>query len=89
VEDYEYLQKTMTGLLENQGLKIVTAKNGLDGFEKFKAFEKNYFDLILTDLRMDVMDGETMIFHIKEYERKMKYERTPILVMTGYCSLDN
>ena len=55
--------------------------NGKEGLEIFK--QKQSFDLIITDLRMDVMNGETMIFKIREFENQFHLKKTPILVMTG------
>jgi CheY-like chemotaxis protein len=71
---------TMKTLLEGQGINITLAKNGKEGLDIFK---ESQFDIIITDLRMDVMNGETMIFKIREYENKYNLKKTPILVMTG------
>ena len=71
---------TMKTLLEGQGIIITLAKNGKEGLDIFK---ESQFDLIITDLRMDVMNGETMIFKIREYENQFNLKKTPILVMTG------
>ena len=81
MEDYALLQKTMKILLEKKGIKVTTAKNGKEGLDIYRTTE--HFDLILTDLRMSVMNGETMIFKIRHFERLMKMKKTPVLVMTG------
>lgn len=54
IEDDIDIQNIIKTFLENTGYTIITAKDGLDGIEKFK---KNYFDLILVDILMPKIDG--------------------------------
>lgn len=50
-----------------------------DGKEGLKAFKENCFDLIFTDINMTVMDGLTMIKHIRVIN-----ENTPIVIFSAY-----
>jgi signal transduction histidine kinase/ligand-binding sensor domain-containing protein/CheY-like chemotaxis protein len=54
VEDNLINQLLAVTVLENFGLKVITANDGLQGVEKIKAED---FDLILMDVQMPVMNG--------------------------------
>jgi signal transduction histidine kinase/CheY-like chemotaxis protein len=83
VEDIAVNQQIMRELLERQKMKIVITSNGLEGFQAFKDARDNYFDLIITDLRMPRMSGQVMISKIRKYEEALKIRATPIIVTTG------
>ena len=68
VEDICENQMIMTEILIQMGMEIELANNGAEGFDKFKRYQRDYFDLILTDLRMPTMSGQTMIMKIREFE---------------------
>ena len=70
VEDICENQMIMTQLLNQMGFEIVVAGNGAEGFFQFKKYKIDYFDLILTDLRMPTMSGQTMILKIRELEEE-------------------
>lgn len=53
IDDEPHIVEFLTKLLEHEG-RVETAQNGMEGLHKIK---KNYFDLIITDLYMPVMDG--------------------------------
>ena len=73
VEDICENQMIMTQLLNQMGFEIVVASNGAEGFYQFKRYKIDYFDLILTDLRMPTMSGQTMIMKIRELEEEYLY----------------
>jgi CheY-like chemotaxis protein len=56
VEDYEDSRLFLKLLLETYGYKTIEA---VDGLEAIKTFRANFFDLILMDISMPVMDGLT------------------------------
>ena len=56
------------------GFEIEIANNGAEGFYKFRKHRIDYFDLILTDLRMPNMSGQSMILKIKELEGEYIYK---------------
>ena len=70
VEDISENQMVMSHVLSELGFEINLANNGAEGFYQFKKNGVEYFDLILTDLRMPTMSGQTMIMKIREYEEK-------------------
>lgn len=54
VEDDVVLRKEMCFLLKMEGFNVAEAENGEDGLKKFVDFQP---DLILSDIRMPIMDG--------------------------------
>jgi signal transduction histidine kinase/CheY-like chemotaxis protein len=82
IEDNEINQKSLTRILEKAGASVVSANNGVDALQLFGNF--GVFDLVLTDLRMPVMDG----FETSRRIRKIEYElsdssRVPIIALTA------
>ena len=73
VEDICENQIVMSHLLAEMGFEITLANNGAEGLYQFKQKRKEFFNLILTDLRMPNMSGQTMIMKIREYEQEYIY----------------
>lgn len=57
VEDNEINMEIAKGLLEMHGLLIDSAENGEEAVRKFEEAEKGYYQAILMDIRMPVLDG--------------------------------
>ena len=81
VDDEPYNTRVLKLKFENAGYKVVTASNGLDGLNKFKI---EYPDVVITDIRMPVMNGREMCQSLKE---SMKERRFLIIVITS--TVDN
>ena len=77
VEDDNISEKYLTILLENSGLNIIQANNGLEAFECVRNTPD--IDLILMDMRMPVMDGMTATKMIKKIRPDI-----PIIAQTAY-----
>ena len=77
----------MKEILNHLGFKFTIAKDGLVGYTLFKEKKKNYWDVIITDLRMNVMSGQEMIAKIRKYEGNNKRRKTPIIVTS--CENEN
>jgi len=58
------------------GAEIVEANDGVDGLKKINS---NYFDLIITDINMPVMDGLKLISLVR---RDINYQKIPIMIIT-------
>ncbi len=79
IEDDEQLLKSTVEVLGDFFNTIDTAINGEDGLEKYQQYYKTndkFYDLVITDLNMPVMDGETLIKEIKN----INTEQTTIVV---------
>ena len=75
VEDNETNQDIILGILEDSGLIIDIASNGLEGVNKFK---ENDYELILMDIQMPVMDGYEATKIIRSID-----ENIPIIAITA------
>ncbi len=82
VEDNELNTIIAQELLEMKGCIVSVAENGAEAVEKFAQSEEGYFDIILMDLRMPVMNGLEATKQIRAMNRKDAM-RTPILAMTA------
>ncbi len=86
VEDDEILRNATYEAIEDYFIKVDVAENGHEALNKYNNYyQKNnlYYDLIITDVKMPVMDGLTLI---KELHKICK-EQT-IIVVSAYNESD-
>lgn len=69
-------------LLENQGIKVVHAKDGVQGLQAFINSEPGYFDAILMDLRMPNRNGYDTALAIRSSSRE-DARSVPIIAMSA------
>ena len=79
-EDNIINQKLIKRTLEDLGLKISIASNGLEAFQKRK---DGNFDLIFMDIQMPFLDGMEATKEILEYEEEYNQPHIPILALTA------
>ena len=79
VEDEPLVREVICVYLSEDQHDVVTAANGREGLEKFKA---GIFDLVLTDRAMPEMNGDQLAVEIK----KLRPEQ-PIVLLTGFGDL--
>jgi putative two-component system response regulator len=80
VEDEDDVRDALSRYLSRRFAKVDTAANGQEGLDKFK---QNHYDIVITDVRMPVMDGLEMAKQIKEITEDM-----PVIVVTAFNETD-
>lgn len=63
---------------------VATAEEALQLLE-----EENYYDLMLLDCNLPGKDGYWLAERIREYERRQKNERTPLIAISAISSMDH
>lgn len=69
VEDNAINLEIARVLLNNAGMIVDVAEDGQEGLEKFSSSELWYYDYVLTDIRMPIMDGYQMTGRIRSLDR--------------------
>ncbi len=82
VEDHPLNTIVAKRILEKQKMEVVHREDGQKAFDCFFESEEGYFDAILMDVRMPVMDGITAAKKIRSLERT-DAQTIPILAMTA------
>jgi len=80
VEDEENTREQFSAFLGHCSGVLVTTANGAEGFEAYLLHKP---DIIVTDIRMPVMDGLTMVSKIRELDKSVQ-----IIVLTAYDQSD-
>jgi len=80
VEDNEINGVVMLKQLEVLGYSAAIAHNGQEGLQKW---QNGWFDLVLTDCHMPIMDGYEMVQILRRKEAEKGLERTPIIAVTA------
>ncbi len=81
VDDEEIARTNLEYVLKKEGYHVSTAVNGMDALEKMSSTE---FDLILTDLKMEKMDGLQLVESVK---RTSPF--TDIIMITGFATVSS
>src|SRR5258708_40300095 len=76
VDDHEVLARLSSEILEMQGYRAVSAYNGDEALRKF---EDEDFDILVTDFRMQGMNGLELARKVHE-----KQPSIPVIIVTGY-----
>ena len=82
VEDNELNREIAEEILEETGFVVETAPDGTDAVDMMKKAEENYYDAILMDVQMPIMDGYEATRTIRAMQRK-DVKDLPIIAMTA------
>ncbi|MDD3278503.1 MAG: transporter substrate-binding domain-containing protein [Lachnospiraceae bacterium] len=80
-EDHPLNVEIAKKLLENVGIQVETAANGQLAVEKFEKSPLYYYDMVLMDIRMPVMDGHQATEQIRRLDRADS--QLPIIAMSA------
>jgi CheY-like chemotaxis protein len=82
VEDNELNREIATEILKEEGLTVEEAVNGSDAVDKLLERGAGYYDLVLMDIQMPVMDGYTAAQKIRTFPDK-KLADIPIIAVSA------
>jgi ATP-dependent Lon protease len=81
VDDEEPARKNLEHILKKENYTIATAQNGV---EAIKILDTSVFDVILTDIKMEKVDGLEVL-----EKTKSKYPDTQVIMITGFSAVDS
>ncbi len=81
VDDDTNLRVGVATILEDEGFDVIEAENGRVGIERL---EQGIFDLIITDYKMNEMDGMKFLAHIQTEFPSLK-----VIMVTGFGSIED
>lgn len=82
VEDDEMLRETMVSLMEDCGANVLGVSNGA---EAFALIQREWFDAVITDIRMSGGNGITLIQNINAH---FDQKRPMVFICSGFSDLD-
>ncbi len=80
VDDEPNYLIVLSELLKDEGFEVLTAQRGEDGL---KVVEETDLDLVLTDMRMQGMDGLELLSAIKKYNKDL-----PVIMITAFGEVE-
>jgi signal transduction histidine kinase len=81
VDDETSVLTTVQAILQQEGYEVDAASGGA---EAITAIQSRHYDLVLTDLKMPVVDGLEVLSQVRKHSPE-----TVTIMMTGYASLDS
>ena len=81
IDDEEVALRNLERIIGKQDYEIFTASTGPAGL---KMIQEDRFDVVLTDLRMEQVDGQKIL-----EECRMIHPETEVIMITGYATVDS
>jgi len=81
VDDDEALLNLLEGILKNEGYNITIATDGTAAIDLIK---QNQYDLILLDIKMQTVNGFSVLKFVKE-----QYTATKVIMLTAFGDIKN
>lgn len=88
VEDIELNREIAEMILTEAGFVVESAPDGTDAVAMMEKAEENYYDVVLMDIQMPVMNGYEAAVEIRSSGRE-DLERIPIIAMTADAFADD
>jgi CheY-like chemotaxis protein len=76
IDDEKGILQLMHQALTKYGYNVETADDGQEGIRKF---DDGCFDIVITDIRMPVIDGNGVVAHIRKSEKQF----VPVIAISG------
>jgi two-component system response regulator HydG len=80
IEDNETMRDAMAAIIGKMGHEFDSAKNGNDGLQ---LLENSSYDLVVTDYKMEGMDGLEVLKQVKQ-----KFPLTEVLIITAFGTIE-
>jgi len=80
VDDEAIVGKRLKPSLERDGYEVETFGDGTSALERMAQKE---FDIIVTDVRMDDVDGMQILEHVRAHSPRSK-----VIIITGYATVE-
>lgn len=81
VDDEAVALQNLMHVLKKEGYSILGTQSGPEAIE---LLDSETFDLVLTDLKMEKVDGMTVLAHVKKHS-----PHTEVIMITGYATLES
>jgi DNA-binding response OmpR family regulator len=81
VDDEQHVRVTLKEVLSREGHEVLTASSGQ---EALQVIGDMAVDLVMVDLKMEGMDGLTLVGEIKQ-----RWPETVLIILTGYATLES
>ncbi len=81
IDDEEGIRKVFSISLKSDGYDVATAASGQQGID---LFQKEFFPIVLTDIKMPGMDGIEVLRRIKEINPEVE-----VIVITGHGDMES
>ena len=80
VDDHQVLARLSCEILKTQGYRAVSAYDALDALHQF---DHEDIDLVVTDYRMDGMNGAELAQRVHD-----RHPEVPVILVTGYTDIE-
>jgi YesN/AraC family two-component response regulator len=81
VDDEKNIQEMLSRHFRFLGFDVITANNGKEALE---VMDKQRCDVVISDIKMPVMDGVELIRQVHK-----QYPMTHVIMITGYVTMEN
>ncbi len=81
IDDHENTRFTLSMILKKEGFQVAEAN---DGQRAITLINRDNFDLVITDLKMEKVDGFEILNHVKRIS-----PNTEIIVITAYATINS